>query len=92
MKTNVGTLDAIMRITCGLTGLVWGASKMSRHYDRTMPMLVSIYSAMKVAEGITRYCPILDMLNVNSERLLTRNENDPSPSSDKNVQELTRSH
>ncbi|AXF55971.1 YgaP family membrane protein [Salicibibacter kimchii] len=86
MRKNVGTLDAIMRITCGLTGLAWGTSKMSRHYDRTMPMLVSIYSAMKVAEGITRYCPILDMLNVNSEKLLSRN--DSFPSSDENVQAL----
>lgn len=88
MERNVGTLDAIMRITCGLTGLAWSTSHMSKRYDRTMPMLVSVYSAMKVAEGITRYCPILDMLNVNSENLLTRNS---SPSDD-NVQDLARSH
>ncbi|QQK81138.1 DUF2892 domain-containing protein [Salicibibacter cibi] len=92
MKKNVGTLDAIMRITCGLTGLAWSTSKMSKHYDRTMPMLVSIYSAMKVAEGITRYCPVMGMLNVNSEKWLSRNRNDPSPSSGENVQALTRSH
>ncbi|SDI78407.1 YgaP family membrane protein [Natribacillus halophilus] len=85
MNKNVGTLDAIMRITCGFTGLAWGTSKMNRHSDRTLPVLVSFYSAMKVAEGITRYCPMLDMLNMNSEKLLTQedasdNEQNPHPS------------
>lgn len=66
MKKNVGTIDAIMRITCGLTGLAWATSRMVRRPYRSMPMIMAALSAMKVAEGITRYCPMLDAFGVNS--------------------------
>jgi hypothetical protein len=66
MKKNVGTVDAIGRITFGLTGLAWATAKMVRHPYRTMPMICALLSAMKVAEGITRYCPMLDYLGVST--------------------------
>ncbi|EGL81554.1 hypothetical protein CathTA2_3100 [Caldalkalibacillus thermarum TA2.A1] len=71
MKKNVGTFDAIMRITFGLTGLAWGTAQMVRHPNRGFPMVVTMASAMKVAEGVTRYCPMLAMLNMTSTRMLT---------------------
>ncbi|TCS92793.1 YgaP family membrane protein [Hazenella coriacea] len=55
MKKNVGTIDAIIRISCGLVGLAWSASRSRRGF----PFLFAMMSAMKVAEGITRYCPML---------------------------------
>ncbi|MBB6448151.1 hypothetical protein HNR44_000100 [Geomicrobium halophilum] len=72
MKQNVGTFDAIMRITCGLTGVAWGTSKMVKHSEQLMPLVVTMYSAMKVGEGITKYCPLLDLFNVDSENFLTQ--------------------
>lgn len=75
MKKNVGTMDASMRITCGLAGLAWATAKMIRRPYSSMPMLVAILSAMKVAEGITRYCPMLDLLNVNTLSKETNEQN-----------------
>ncbi len=66
MKKNVGTIDAIVRITCGLTGLAWATSRMVRRPYRSMPMIMASLSAMKVAEGITRYCPMLGLFGVDT--------------------------
>ncbi|SEN73742.1 YgaP family membrane protein [Lihuaxuella thermophila] len=55
MQKNIGTVDAIMRISCGLAGLAWSASRGRRDF----PYVFAAMSAMKVAEGITRYCPML---------------------------------
>ncbi len=70
MKKNVGTFDALMRITCGLTGVAWGTAKMVKHPFRSFPLVVTFAAAMKVAEGVTRFCPMLAMLNMSSERFL----------------------
>ncbi|MEJ8547668.1 YgaP family membrane protein [Brevibacillus borstelensis] len=58
MRRNVGTVDAMIRITAGLVGLAYGVGKMSRRPHRT-PWLLMTMSAMKVAEGATRFCPML---------------------------------
>lgn len=55
MQKNIGTLDAIMRISFGLAGLAWSASRGRRKF----PYVFAAISAMKVAEGITRFCPML---------------------------------
>ncbi|WP_044641096.1 YgaP family membrane protein [Risungbinella massiliensis] len=67
MQKNVGTMDAIMRITCGLYGLVWSATRMANRPKSRSYCLMAILSAMKVAEGITRYCPMLAMLGKNTK-------------------------
>lgn len=54
MEKNVGDKDAYLRISCGLTLLGFGVMDRSR-------FLVAV-GAMKVAEGITRWCPILHLL------------------------------
>ncbi|MGD8191807.1 YgaP family membrane protein [Brevibacillus ginsengisoli] len=58
MQKNVGTIDASIRITLGLLGLAYGIGKMSRRPHRT-PWLLMTMSAMKVAEGVTGFCPML---------------------------------
>ncbi|WP_134684967.1 YgaP family membrane protein [Brevibacillus migulae] len=65
MRKNVGTIDATIRITMGLLGLAYGIGKMSRRTGRT-PWVLMTLSAMKVAEGITRYCPMLDAIGTNT--------------------------
>ncbi|MGA8943284.1 MAG: DUF2892 domain-containing protein [Thermoactinomyces sp.] len=62
MQKNVGTVDALLRITFGLAGLAYCAAQ-SR--DR-FPLCMAIISAMKVAEGITRFCPVLAVFGVKS--------------------------
>lgn len=66
MQKNVGTWDALMRITCGLTALVWGASRMVRQPAGLMPLIVVMLSAMKVAEGILRFCPMLFAMGIST--------------------------
>ncbi|WP_035298911.1 DUF2892 domain-containing protein [Brevibacillus thermoruber] len=65
MQKNVGTVDAVIRITVGLLGLAYGVGRMSRRPYRT-PWLLMALSAMKVAEGVTRFCPMLYAMGVNS--------------------------
>lgn len=70
MQKNVGTLDALVRISCGLVGLAWCASKSRRRF----PYMIAMLSGMKVAEGITRFCPMLAMFN----KCTTSSQNDSS--------------
>ncbi len=70
MRKNVGTVDASIRITIGLLGLAYGIGRMSRRPHRT-PWLLMTMSAMKVAEGVTRFCPMLYSMGIN-----TRTAND----------------
>lgn len=65
MRRNVGTTDAMIRITAGLLGLAYGAGRMSRRPHRTPWLLMSL-SAMKVAEGVTRFCPMYAAIGMNS--------------------------
>jgi hypothetical protein len=69
MKKNVNTIDALMRITLGLTGVAWGTAQMIRQPYRVTPLVVTMASAMKVAEGITRYCPMLALFKMDSEEI-----------------------
>ena len=52
---NVGLLDAYIRIMIGCLLLVC-------HKNKQHPLL-AIIGSMKLAEGITRFCPCLYMLN-----------------------------
>ncbi len=49
-------LDNYLRITLGLSALVWGASGRT---GRLGSFLLTVAGAMKVAEGITGYRPML---------------------------------
>lgn len=59
MQENVGKLDSYLRITGGLTMLGIGIAK-----DST---LLTALGAMKVAEGVTKFCPILYLLGKSSK-------------------------
>lgn len=66
LQKNIGTWDAIMRITGGLTGLAWSTSRMARKPHSYTPLFIAMLSGMKVAEGITRFCPMLYMIGQNT--------------------------
>jgi hypothetical protein len=65
MRKNVGSLDAMIRITIGLFGLVWAGSHLVRS-RRRLSLFVAFLAAMKVAEGMIRFCPGLALLGVNT--------------------------
>jgi hypothetical protein len=58
MKPNLNNVEAIIRITFGLTGLAWSTARWSRRRCSPMAMWLAIMSAGKVAEGITKFCPL----------------------------------
>ncbi|NYE08872.1 hypothetical protein F4694_005728 [Bacillus niacini] len=55
---NIGILNALMRITIGLTILSWSTAKMVKFPWRDSYLFIAICGAMKVAEGIVRFCPV----------------------------------
>lgn len=58
IKPNIGMLNALIRITFGLTILAWSTSKLVKHPWRDSYLFAAFCGAMKVAEGIVRYCPV----------------------------------
>ena len=65
IRPNIGVLNALIRITIGLTVLSWSTAKLvKRPYYRSY-LWVAMCGAMKVAEGIVRYCPITDFIQNN---------------------------
>lgn len=58
MKKNIGTLDSWLRITGGLYMLGTGIIEKDK--------LMLTIGSMKVAEGITRFCPILYSLGLST--------------------------
>ncbi len=68
MQKNVGTVDALLRITFGLTGLAYCAARSRNRF----PLCMAIISAMKVAEGITRFCPMLAIFGNKSSAHLNK--------------------
>ncbi len=67
MHKNVGRTDAMIRITGGLLGLAYGIGRMSRRPNNT-PWLLMAFSAMKVAEGATRFCPMYAAMGINTTK------------------------
>ena len=55
---NIGIVNALIRITIGFTLLAWTTAKMVKRPWRDSYLFVAILSAMKIAEGIVRFCPI----------------------------------
>ncbi|QQZ09107.1 DUF2892 domain-containing protein [Heyndrickxia vini] len=62
VNKNIGIVNAMIRITCGLTFLAWSTAKLSRKPRCNSYALVMLLSAMKVAEGIVRFCPVTELL------------------------------
>lgn len=61
IQQNIGIINAMMRITCGLTMLSYITAKMVRRPYKLMYIFWAAAAAMKVAEGIVRYCPMTAM-------------------------------
>jgi hypothetical protein len=61
IKPNIGIINALIRITCGLTILAWSTSKLVKFPWRDSYLFTALMGAMKVAEGIVRYCPVVDL-------------------------------
>ena len=61
MKPNLSLIESLLRITCGLTLLTLSSSKTNRKSSSIIGIIGIVIGAMKVAEGITRFCPLMYM-------------------------------
>ncbi|WP_037986396.1 YgaP family membrane protein [Thalassobacillus devorans] len=58
IKPNIGILNAMVRITAGFTLMSYCTIRaLKRPYSETNVLWI-IIGAMKIAEGIVRYCPV----------------------------------
>lgn len=55
---NISILNALIRITIGLTVVSWSTAKMVKWPWRDSYIVMAFLGAMKVAEGIVRFCPL----------------------------------
>lgn len=68
MKKNIGTVNSMVRISGGLTLLAWSIAKMAREKPTGGQMFLAFMGAQKVAEGITNYCPMVDMFGLDKKQ------------------------
>lgn len=57
VSQNIGIVNALIRITIGLTVVSWSTAKFIKHPWRDSYLIIILLGAMKVAEGIVRFCP-----------------------------------
>ncbi|PGS50903.1 hypothetical protein COC46_12150 [Bacillus sp. AFS041924] len=58
LRPNISIINALIRITAGLTILAYGTAKLTRRRCSNSVIILIIIGAMKVAEGILRFCPM----------------------------------
>lgn len=58
LRPNISIINALVRITAGLTILAYGTAKLTRKRCSNSVLLFVMIGAMKVAEGILRFCPM----------------------------------
>lgn len=69
IRPNIGILNSMIRITLGLTILAWSTSKMVKRPWRDSYIFMALMGAMKVAEGIVRYCPMTALYEKGQEMM-----------------------
>ncbi|MBY6268236.1 YgaP family membrane protein [Parageobacillus thermoglucosidasius] len=57
VTSNISIINALLRITFGLTALAWATANMARRPSASS-FIIAMIAAMKVGEGMTRFCPI----------------------------------
>ncbi|MDJ1477098.1 DUF2892 domain-containing protein [Bacillus sp. LS15-K4] len=61
MKQNISTINALIRITLGLILFGCSSAKLVRKPWCTWSNVLLWIGAMKIAEGIVRFCPVVEM-------------------------------
>ncbi len=68
VRPNIGIINAMVRITLGLTVVAYSTARMVRQPWRQSSMMYAMIGAMKVAEGIVRYCPVTAMVQQQADQ------------------------
>lgn len=70
-QSNLSERNAFCRFFIGTGMTAFGIAKASRNPDCTSGKLMIALGAMKMAEGIFKYCPTKAMLNSNMQSMLS---------------------
>ncbi|MED3552882.1 DUF2892 domain-containing protein [Cytobacillus praedii] len=76
IKPNIGIVNALIRITCGLTLVACSTAKLTKKPWRESYMILAFLGAMKVAEGIVRFCPITALFENRQDLLGSKKQNE----------------
>ncbi|WP_054710400.1 DUF2892 domain-containing protein [Bacillus sp. JCM 19041] len=61
MKENLSTNQALCRLAAGLAILTFAGAKLSRQPNSIFSLAMVCCGALKTAEGILRYCPLISI-------------------------------
>ncbi|MGN7176954.1 hypothetical protein BK139_22480 [Paenibacillus sp. FSL R5-0490] len=75
VKSNIGIVNALIRITVGLTVLAWSTSKLVKRPWRDSYLVMAMLGGMKVAEGIVRFCPLTALFERGQDMVQEKREN-----------------
>ncbi|HHW38659.1 MAG TPA: DUF2892 domain-containing protein [Bacillales bacterium] len=79
VKPNIGTINALIRMTFGFAMLAWATAKMVKKPWRDFYFWVAIMSAMKVAEGITKFCPLTALFEQYQDKQQDKGHGEETP-------------
>jgi hypothetical protein len=66
MMTNVGVLDAALRLACGVALLAWGDGRFGDDLSDLAAWIVWIAGMVLGLTAVFRYCPVYALLGTNS--------------------------
>ena len=67
LQENISEQNAFIRLMCGVGMTAFGVGRIARDPHCTVGRMMILAGAMKVAEGIYQYCPIVAMMNPEKE-------------------------
>jgi hypothetical protein len=88
VKPNIGIVNALIRITVGLTVLAWSTSKLVKRPWRDSYLMMAMLGGMKVAEGIVRFCPLTALFEKGQDRVQEMRKQEGNHNNDEAVEEI----
>ncbi|WP_282141774.1 YgaP family membrane protein [Cytobacillus oceanisediminis] len=88
VKPNIGIVNALIRITVGLTVLAWSTSKLVKRPWRDSYLMMAMLGGMKVAEGIVRFCPLTALFERGQDMVQEKRKQDGNHTNDDAVEEI----
>ena len=69
LEPNISDENGFMRLICGVASTSFGVARISRVSNCKIGHLLILLGAMKIAEGIYQYCPIVAMTQQEEEQM-----------------------
>lgn len=66
LEPNISEQNAFIRLICGVTSTSIGIARIARVPNCMRGHLLILFGAMKVAEGMYQYCPLVAMTKTKS--------------------------